>query len=542
MKIELYDRYIDDIDLILRSIGRDVKFCPLAGNFLKKSEDEIKADEHKNEDEITMTEARKIADTCMEMLETESDYPSNHPELENKVPILDMAVWMEEVELPAQGLEDMLHSQCRGEYICLPIGIPPKRLLQTEGEVEMEAQPTPASRLVLQVYYQFYRKPMAQQRVILASSALPWQQKRTALTQELIRRLLRTKKELNCKVKQIIISEFMQLLKNSGYDKKFRCEILQSGLKGYNSILEADRVGKKPLYRSRQWRKSPQGLKDQKRRKQNKWLGETYKSFIFVPPTPGAELKRRMQAKEKELRPGGRDDWPIRIIEGAGNTVERVLVKTDPFNGNQCNDAKCLPNKSETSKISCRKNNICYEIKCKFCPRAGNSSSEEPDTYFGETARNFHTRMKEHLTIFNSKQNKTKEGSAFYKHMVTKHNEEELQGKPFEQLFEVKVLKSYQKVFTRVVEEGTFMVSHKGSIMNSKSEWHQPKIIRTTILQGGAETRSQGTNVNYVATNSNITTHSINTQSEITRAPVTSVIPQLARERASARTSQRSSG
>ena len=31
------------------------------------------------------------------------------------------------------------------------------------------------------------------------------------------------------------------------------------------------------------------------------------------------------------------------------------------------------------------------------------------------------------------------------------------------------------------------MVNHEGEVLNSKNEWRQPKIIRTTILQGGAE-------------------------------------------------------
>ena len=78
---------------------------------------------------------------------------------------------------------------------------------------------------------------------MLAESAQPWQQKRTTATQELIRRLLNTKKELKCSEKQKIISEFMQLLKNSNYDSKFRGEILKSGLKGYNKILEAHCAG-----------------------------------------------------------------------------------------------------------------------------------------------------------------------------------------------------------------------------------------------------------------------------------------------------------
>ena len=40
---------------------------------------------------------------------------------------------------------------------------------------------------------------------------------------------------------------------------------------------------------------------------------------------------------------------------------------------------------------------------------------------------------------------------------------------------------------SRIVEEGVFIINHEGEILNSKTEWHQPKIIRTTILQGGAE-------------------------------------------------------
>ena len=40
---------------------------------------------------------------------------------------------------------------------------------------------------------------------------------------------------------------------------------------------------------------------------------------------------------------------------------------------------------------------------------------------------------------------------------------------------------------TRNIEEGTFIVNYEGEILNSKNEWHQPKIIRTTVVQGGAE-------------------------------------------------------
>ena len=45
----------------------------MAGCLVKKSEDEVKECENMKEDEITMEELRKVADTCIGMLTTEAD-------------------------------------------------------------------------------------------------------------------------------------------------------------------------------------------------------------------------------------------------------------------------------------------------------------------------------------------------------------------------------------------------------------------------------------------------------------------------------------
>ena len=142
-------------------------------------------------------------------------------------------------------------------------------------------------RNVQQVRFEFYSKPMAAKKVMLASSAQPWGQKRTTLTQELIRRLLNCSKELTCASRRKHLNNYMQLLKNSGYSQKFRLEILHSGL--YNKILKAERDGIRPVYRPKGWNESARWL--DKRRKKNKWLGPFWKSCIFVPPTPGSELR-----------------------------------------------------------------------------------------------------------------------------------------------------------------------------------------------------------------------------------------------------------
>ena len=89
------------------------------------------------------------------------------------------------------------------------------------------------SRKVEQVRFEFYSKPMAAKKVLMSTSAQPLGQKRTTLTQELIRRLLNCSKELPCSTRRKHLNDFMQLLKNSGYSEPFRAEILKSGLQGY---------------------------------------------------------------------------------------------------------------------------------------------------------------------------------------------------------------------------------------------------------------------------------------------------------------------
>ena len=524
---EIYQRYADDIDLAHRTMGVRTKFCPMAGKLVPKTEEEIESEAEKEEDELTMIELKKVADSLMPNIETEYDCPSLHPELEKKVPVLDLAMWVEEVRVSARGLDGQeLHTKCSEGGTCLPLGESARGLDDEEGhrgglgrgglgrgvggpnghgELERGLGDThgPASWLAQQIQFEFYSKPMAPSKVILASSAQPWGQKRTTLTQELIRRMLNCKKELSCELKQKHLNKYMQMLKNSGYDVKFRSEILESGLAGYRKILTADRSGQRPLYRPTEWCSAARRL-DKLRKKKN-WLGKFWKSCIFVPPTPGSELKKSMQKKEEETRAGGREAWPIKIIETAGKTLEQTLVNTDPFNGNTCNDQKCLVNSSSETKISCRRNGVCYRVTCLRCPRAGEAGREAPSCpraggadnlstcYHGESGKNMHCRLKEHVSKFNSKSVKTQSESAFIKHLESTHGGKE-EGKVFTDYFEVEILKSYRKAFTRCVEEGTYIASHQGESLNSKSEWHQPKVIRTTtrVVQGGAEVVQRG--------------------------------------------------
>ena len=87
--------------------------------------------------------------------------------------------------------------------------------------------------------------------------------------------------ELSCSAKRKHLDNFMQLLKNSGYDEKFRAEILNSGLKGFDKIVKAERDGIKPMYRPMGWNETARWLA--KRKKKNNWLGPFWKlSLIHI--------------------------------------------------------------------------------------------------------------------------------------------------------------------------------------------------------------------------------------------------------------------
>ena len=292
------------------------------------------------------------------------------------------------------------------------------------------------------------------------------------------------------KTKRKHLNNYMQLLKNSGYSEAFRLEILKSGLQGYNKIFKAEKDKVRPMYRPKGWKEGARWL--EKKRKKSNWLGTFWKSCIFVPPTPGSELKKKMQSKEEEMRAGGRESYPIKIIETAGKTLEQTLVNTDPFEGNKCTDEKCEPNKNPKNKISCRRNCICYRVTCLLCLEAGRPADVshylECACYYGQSAKNMHCRSKEHVSKFNSKSEKIRAESAFFKHLMNSHGGKAA-GKSFSDYFEIQILKAYKKPFTMLVEEGTYISSHKGELLNSKNEWHQAKIIRTTtrVIQGGAD-------------------------------------------------------
>ena len=134
------------------------------------------------------------------------------------------------------------------------------------------------------------------------------------------------------------LSEYMLKLKDSGYSQEFRTQIVLSAKQGFQSQLEKDRQGLRPLYRDRE-----RILADQKERGRGKvdWWNKTrggqqsqtvFSTVIFVPPTPGAALARKLQEREIMLNsaPGSNR---IKEVEGPGIKLKNLVVDKNPYPG-----------------------------------------------------------------------------------------------------------------------------------------------------------------------------------------------------------------
>ena len=79
------------------------------------------------------------------------------------------------------------------------------------------------------------------------------------------------------------------MLKSSGYEEKFRAEVLKAGLAGYRKILAADKAGQRPLYRHKQWRADdqPAGKTEEK----EKLAGSVLEILCFCASNPRVEAQ-----------------------------------------------------------------------------------------------------------------------------------------------------------------------------------------------------------------------------------------------------------
>ena len=104
----------------------------------------------------------------------------------------------------------------------------------------------------------------------------------------------------------------MLKLKDSGYDMKFRSEIVFSAKKAYRILIENDKNGIKPLHRSREQMLVDKGAKNNSGYafwKNNK-KDDDCNEILFVTPTPNGLLMNMLKKRDRELNSNSQNKNP----------------------------------------------------------------------------------------------------------------------------------------------------------------------------------------------------------------------------------------
>ena len=105
----------------------------------------------------------------------------------------------------------------------------------------------------IRIWYQFYQKPMCNNIVIQANSALSETVKVSSLTEEVVRRLKHTREDLPISYRLETLEDICQRMKNSGHRENFMRRIITAGIVKYerklkNSKLEQTDKKYRPLH------------------------------------------------------------------------------------------------------------------------------------------------------------------------------------------------------------------------------------------------------------------------------------------------------
>ena len=363
IQMELYERYVDDSNQVAVVPPPGSKYDVQRGKVVV---DPQLGDEDKPPDERLAIILLSIANSVMECVKMEADWPSKNRD--RKMPILDMKVW-------------------------------------TNGEGTL--------------LYQHYEKDVSSKTVLNAKSAHSAACKRGVHTQEVVRRLLNSSHRLDWRTEIApVVTEYMRRMKAAGYGEKYRKDVLKHALGIFDKKWEDHRNGVQPIFRPKTWKREERKMA--KANKKVNWATEGgYIAPIFVPTTPGGVLLKMMrQTAETEAKEG----LKFKVMEVGGTTLRRTLQRSNPTATPGCEDAECIACKDERGRGgNCRRNNVNYEIECGLCPEG------QRPVYIGETSRNLYTRAKEHLGGEQREGTEDNESCFVRKHMEENHRGEESQ-------------------------------------------------------------------------------------------------------------------
>ena len=90
--IEMYKRYVDDINLVCRGVKKTIRYDPVERRLIDDSEEGDEEVEKKNDEEM-MQLLREIANSVTKMVTWEADWPGNHGD--QGLPVLDLRIQLD---------------------------------------------------------------------------------------------------------------------------------------------------------------------------------------------------------------------------------------------------------------------------------------------------------------------------------------------------------------------------------------------------------------------------------------------------------------
>ena len=345
--------------------------------------------------------------------------------------------------------------------------------------------------------YSYFEKEMKTPFCITEKSAMCERSKMSILSNDLIRRCMNTCEKTSQEDKNMMVEEYIDRLKASGYNRKQVREVITSGLTGYTSKVRRAELEERPLhrpahstlanrhkkkltektswYKPRKDKKLEEKIHPPERKIKKKDYKKDHRNFevravMFVPRTKGGVLATRLREAEEKL--AEITGYKVKVVERGGMMILRCLHKANPWDGQDCEREDCLLCTSQAggdqTKQSCKRRNIVYATVCQECHQVGKVVK-----YVGESCRSAYERGREHVTDYEN----LSLDSHMLKHNILYHPEKQ------KVEFKMKIVEAHKNAFTRQIHEAVEieMASTGGIVMNSKSEYNRCALPRLTV-------------------------------------------------------------
>lgn len=352
-----------------------------------------------------MATMESLANETHSSLSVTVDCGYNHLNRQGRLPILDVEVWIGE---GSSGSKKILHSH--------------------------------------------YMKDVSSRLVMEMRSAHGENTKRNVMMNELCRIMKNCSVYLEWSEVAKKVSYFVSRMAYCGYDERFRYDVVKLAVGRHKRRLErwekgegmfedcpeeAERAGAAAI--KRQWYKN-----DKK-----------HESVMFVQPTANSQLKKNIQQIAR------RSGLKIKVVEKAGQTVKKVLQRSNPFGKEFCSRTDCLVCKVGKPG-DCRTRGCVYQLMCK----------EDNRVYRGQTGRSLYERFKEEVRDWWNQE----ESSPLWRHSELFHDGEE-----FDVGVEV-LSECFGKPSRRMITEAVAIEELKDDeTMNNKREWTYTKLNKVHV-------------------------------------------------------------